>query len=131
MIYLDHAATCPIRKSVWDVMARLVGEADFNPASLHSPGGRAAAALEQARRDIAAALGTARSDILFTGGGTQSDNLAILGFARATGGTARLLVPRPRAHCSKCFPWIPPDGWTRRRWRSGSQVLRTAPRWYR
>ena len=92
MIYLDHAATCPIRKPVWDAMERLVGEADFNPASLHSPGGRAAAALEQARRDIAAALGTARSDILFTGGGTQSDNLAVLGFARASVGTARLLV---------------------------------------
>ena len=92
MIYLDHAATCPMRKPVWEAMERLVGEADFNPASLHAPGGRAAAALEQARRDIAAALGTARSDILFTGGGTQSDNLAILGFARATGGTARLLV---------------------------------------
>lgn len=92
MIYLDHAATCPIREPVWKAMERLVGEADFNPASVHSPGGRAAAALEQARKEIATALGTARSDILFTGGGTQSDNLAVLGFARATDGQARLLV---------------------------------------
>ncbi len=92
MIYLDHAATCPLRKPVWDVMNRLVGEADFNPASVHSPGGRAAAVLEQARKEIATALQTARSDILFTGGGTQSDNLAVLGFARANGGGARLLV---------------------------------------
>ena len=92
MIYLDHAATCPIRKPVWEAMGRLVGEADFNPASVHSPGGRAAAALEQARKVIATALGTARSDVLFTGGGTQSDNLAVLGFARAAGGAARLLV---------------------------------------
>lgn len=91
MIYLDHAATCPIRGPVWDVMSRLVGEADFNPASLHSPGGQAAATLEAARQEIANALRTARSDILFTGGGTQSDNLAVLGFARAAGG-ARLLV---------------------------------------
>jgi len=91
MIYLDHAATCPIREPVWDVMSRLVGEADFNPASLHSPGGQAAATLEAARQEIAKALRTARSDILFTGGGTQSDNLAVLGFARAAGG-ARLLV---------------------------------------
>jgi cysteine desulfurase len=92
MIYLDHAATCPIRKPVWEAMERQVGEADFNPASVHSPGGRAAAALEQARKEIATALGTARSNILFTGGGTQSDNLAVLGFARATDGPARLLV---------------------------------------
>jgi len=73
-------------------MDRLVGEADFNPASVHSPGGRAAAVLEQARKVIATALQTARSDILFTGGGTQSDNLAVLGFARAHAGEARLLV---------------------------------------
>ena len=91
MIYLDHAATCPIREPVWRAMERLVGEADFNPASLHSPGGQAAAALEASRQAIAKALCTARSDILFTGGGTQSDNLAVLGFARAAGGT-RLLV---------------------------------------
>ena len=92
MIYLDHAATCPLRKPVWEAMDRLVGEADFNPASLHSPGGRAAAVLERAREEIATALRTSRSDILFTGGGTQSDNLAVLGFARASEGTARILV---------------------------------------
>ena len=92
MIYLDHAATCPIREPVWKAMEQLVGEADFNPASVHSAGGRAAAALEKARKEIATALGTARSDVLFTGGGTQSDNLAVLGFARATDGPARLLV---------------------------------------
>ncbi len=92
MIYLDHAATCPMRPPVWEVMQRLVGEADFNPASVHSPGGRAAAVLEQARKEIATALHTSRSDLVFTGGGTQSDNLAVLGFARAHGGQARILV---------------------------------------
>jgi cysteine desulfurase len=92
MIYLDHAATCPLRKPVWNVMDRLVGEADFNPASLHSPGGRAAAVLEEARKEIASALRTSRSGILFTGGGTQSDNLAVLGFARASEGPARVLA---------------------------------------
>jgi cysteine desulfurase len=92
MIYLDHAATCPLRPSVWEAMHRLVGEADFNPASIHSPGGRAAAVLEQARKEIATALHTSRSDIVFTGGGTQSDNLAVLGFARAHAGEARILV---------------------------------------
>ncbi len=92
MIYLDHAATCPLRPPVWEAMARLVGSADFNPASVHSPGGQAAAALERARGEIAATLGVTRSEILFTGGGTQSDNLAVLGFARACAQTPRLLV---------------------------------------
>jgi len=92
MIYLDHAATCPLRPSVWDAMHRLVGEADFNPASVHTPGGRAAAILEDARAEIASALRTPRSSLLFTGGGTQSDNLAVLGFARAHAGEARVLI---------------------------------------
>jgi cysteine desulfurase len=92
MTYLDHAATCPLRPQVWDAMQRLVGEADFNPASIHSPGGKAAAVLENARKEIAAALETSRSDLVFTGGGTQSDNLAILGFARENGGAARIVV---------------------------------------
>lgn len=90
--YLDHAATCPLRPEVWDAMRRVVGEADFNAASTHSAGGRAAAALEGARKAIAAALRTSRSDLVFTGGGTQSDNLAVLGFARANPGAARILV---------------------------------------
>lgn len=92
MIYLDHAATCPLRPRVWEAMERILGEADFNAASTHSAGGRAAGALEGARRAIADALRTLRTDIVFTGGGTQSDNLAVLGFARANGGAARLLV---------------------------------------
>jgi cysteine desulfurase len=92
MIYLDHAATSPLRPPVWEAMQRLIGTADFNPASTHSPGGQAAAALETARSHLAEMLGTSRSSIVFTGGGTQSDNLAILGFARAHAGGARLLV---------------------------------------
>ena len=92
MIYLDHAATCPMLQPVWERMQALVGQADFNPASVHSAGDRAAAALEQARREIAGSLGVARSEIVFTAGGTQSDNLAVLGFARAHGGEARLVV---------------------------------------
>lgn len=92
MIYLDHAATCPLREPVWETMTRLLGTADFNPASIHSAGGQAAAALERARSQIAELLGAARSEVLFTGGGTQSNNLAVLGFARACARKPRLLV---------------------------------------
>ena len=92
MIYLDHAATCPLLPPVWERMQALVGEADFNPASLHSAGGRAAASLEHSRKELADLLGVARSEIVFTAGGTQSDNLAVLGFARAHPGAARIVV---------------------------------------
>ena len=92
MIYLDHAATSPLRQPVWQAMQALVGEADYNPASVHSAGGRAAEALEKARAALAVAIGAPRSRVSFTGGGTQSDNLAVLGFARAHEGRGRILV---------------------------------------
>ena len=92
MIYLDHAATCPMRPEVWEAMGGVRGRADYNPASMHSAGGLAGSALEEARRVISASLDIPRPDLVFTGGGTQSDNLAVLGFARAQPAGARLVV---------------------------------------
>jgi cysteine desulfurase len=82
-VYLDHAATSPIRSEAWEAMRTAAAEADANPASTHAAGRRAQAALEEARSAIAGCLGVARAGLHFTGGGTQSDNLAILGFVRA------------------------------------------------
>ncbi len=82
-VYLDHAATSPLREAVRAAMERAAGEADFNPASPHDYGRRARSRLEEARRALASALGADRRELAFTGGGTQSDNLAVLGFARA------------------------------------------------
>lgn len=81
-VYLDHAATTPLRREVWEAMEDAL-EHSYNPASQHSFGRRAHRCLELARGAIAEALGADRSGIYFTGGGTQSDNLAILGFVRA------------------------------------------------
>jgi len=81
-VYLDHAATSPMRPEVWRAMEAEL-EHCFNPASSHAYGRRAHRCLEIARGRIAELLGAARTGVYFTGGGTQSDNLAILGFARA------------------------------------------------
>ncbi len=81
-IYLDHAATAPLRREVWRAMeARL--EHAYNPASPHGFGRQAHRCLEEARGALAELLGCRRRELYFTGGGTQSNNLAILGFARA------------------------------------------------
>ena len=84
-LYLDYAATWPMRPEVWDAMGAELRHG-FNPASAHAPGRRAHRCLEVARGRIADLLGCARSSIYFTGGGTQSDNLAILGFVRSNPG---------------------------------------------
>lgn len=84
-LYLDYAATWPMRLEVWDAMGAELRHG-FNPASAHAPGRRAHRCLELARGRIADLLGGPRSSIYFTGGGTQSDNLAILGFVRSNPG---------------------------------------------
>jgi cysteine desulfurase len=83
-IYLDYAATTPMRAEVLDAMAPYHAGAFGNPSSSHRWGREAQAALERSRGRIADALGAARREIVFVRGGTESDNLALLGRADAT-----------------------------------------------
>jgi len=86
-IYLDHAATTPLRPSVARVMAQVGLETPGNPSSPHREGRSARAALEAARERLAEVLDVPPGWVFFTRGGTESDNLAVLGRARAeTGG---------------------------------------------
>ena len=92
-IYLDHAATSPMRREVWEAMESALGEADLNASSPHGFGQRARSRLEGARRTLAECLDAQKRRLVFTGGGTESDNLAVLGFARAhREASPRLLV---------------------------------------
>ncbi len=79
MIYLDHAATTPMRPGVWDAMAPYAERAFGNPSGVHGVSRTAKNALEEAREQIAAAIGAAPMEVVFTSGGTESDNLAIKG----------------------------------------------------
>lgn len=82
MIYLDYAATAPLRSSVAEAIERLCREALGNPSSLHSAGRRARFFLEDARERCASALGAKVEEIVFCSGATEADNLAILGALR-------------------------------------------------
>jgi cysteine desulfurase len=90
-IYLDNAATTPLRREVVDAMEAARADA-YNPSSLHAEGRRARARLDDARDRIAACLGASRKEITFTGSGTESDNAAILGAVRATGRKGHVLA---------------------------------------
>lgn len=83
MIYLDEAATTPLRREVLEAMWPYFGPDFGNPSSHHEVGESASRALEQARADVAQALGARTSEITFTSGGTESDNAAIKGIALA------------------------------------------------
>jgi len=83
-VYLDHAATTPVRPEVLEAMLPYLGSASFgNPSSAHRFGRTARAGLEQARREVAAALGAEPPQVVFTSGGTEADNLAVIGAALA------------------------------------------------
>lgn len=84
-LYLDHAATTPVRPEVRAAMEPFLSVRFGNPSSTHAPGRLARAALEQARERVAAQLGAEPTEIFFTGGGTEADNLAVLGRWRAAG----------------------------------------------
>ena len=82
-IYLDHAATTPVRPEVVEAMTPFHGPRFGNPSSLHRWGREARTALDEARERLAACLGARSDEVFFTSGGTEADNLAILGGWRA------------------------------------------------
>jgi cysteine desulfurase len=82
-IYLDHAATTPVRQEALEAMLPYLGEQFGNPSSPHSWGRRARAALDDAHERIAAGLGCGPREIVITSGGTEALNLAIKGAAWA------------------------------------------------
>jgi cysteine desulfurase len=96
LVYLDNAATTPVRPEVLEAMLPYLGAAAFgNPSSAHRFGRAARAGIEEAKRAIAAALGAEPSQVIFTSGGTEADNLAVIGAALAArdrGGPFRVAV---------------------------------------
>ncbi len=82
-IYLDHAATTPLRPEALEAMLPYLTEGFGNPSSAHAFGRRARAGLDDARERVARAIGAQPREIVFTGGGTEADNLAIKGAAWA------------------------------------------------
>ena len=82
-IYLDHSATTPLDKKVLKAMLPYFSKNFGNPSSLHSFGQTAAAAVDQARQQVAGFLNCQPEEIIFTSGATEADNLAIFGVVKA------------------------------------------------
>lgn len=84
-IYLDHAATTPVRPEVAAAMQPWLTEQFGNPSAQYSLAYDARRAVDEARAQVATALGCSAQEIVFTSGGTESANLAVLGAARHVG----------------------------------------------
>lgn len=82
-IYLDHAATTPVRTEVIESMLPYFNQKFGNPSSIYSIGRDSKKAIEEARETVAKAIGAQPREIFFTGSGTEADNWAIKGVAYA------------------------------------------------
>jgi cysteine desulfurase len=94
MLYLDAAATSPVRREALEAMwPYLTG--DFgNPSSRHTVGESAARGLATARERVAAFLGCRPGEVVFTGSGTEADNLAVKGIALANARGRHIVTSR-------------------------------------
>ncbi len=97
--YLDAAATAPLRQEARAAMLAVLDAGPANPSSVHSPGHRAKAVVDEARAEVAAALGATPAEVVFTSGGTEANNLAVTGLALANP-RGRHLVTTPIEHPS-------------------------------
>ena len=97
-IYLDHAATTPVRREVVDAMLPYLLEDWGNPSSGHSFGRAARRGLDEAHERLAAALGAEAREIVLTSGGTEANNLALKGVAWASKARGHRIVTTAIEH---------------------------------
>jgi cysteine desulfurase len=97
-IYLDHAATTPLRQEALDAMLPLLTGVFGNPSSAHAYGRAARAALDGAHESVAARLNAQGREVVFTSGGTEANNLALKGAAWAGKGRGHRIVTSSVEH---------------------------------
>jgi cysteine desulfurase len=100
-VYLDHAATTPMRAEAITAMTEELARLG-NPSSLHTAGRRARRVVEESREQLAEVFGARPSEVIFTSGGTEADNLAVKGlyWARRPGpdGSRRRVLTTAAEH---------------------------------
>lgn len=95
-LYLDHAATTPMRQVAIDAMLPFLAQRFANPNGAHRFAREARRAIDDARDQVAAVIGCQPGEVVFTSGGTESDNAAITGAVTRTG--LRAVCPAAEHH---------------------------------
>lgn len=91
-VYLDFAATTPVRREVMQAMSPYFSDVFGNPSSLYLLGEEARNGVAVAREQVAKAINSIPSEITFTSGGTESNNAALKGSAMALGEIGKRIV---------------------------------------
>src|SRR5947207_4150486 len=85
-VYLDNAATTPMRPEAVAAMLPFLTDRFGNPSGVHAVARAARQAIDEARDEVAECLGCQPGEVVFTGGGTEADNLALFGVVARRGG---------------------------------------------
>ena len=106
-VYLDHAASTPVRPEVVAAMLPWLADRPGNPSGSHAAAREARRAVDDARDLVAALVGCLPGEVVFTSGGTEADNLAVDGVVQATGG---IPVCSPAEHPAVLAPVLDAGG---------------------
>ncbi|NTU89110.1 MAG: cysteine desulfurase [Actinobacteria bacterium] len=98
--YIDYQSAKPVDPRVVEEMTPYFTERFGNPASLHAPGDRATAVLDQCRARVAGFIGAAPEEIIFTSGATESNNIALIGYANKNKRTGNHIIISEVEHIS-------------------------------
>src|SRR5512139_3220035 len=104
LIYMDHAATTPVRPEVMEAMLPYFHVRFGNPSSIYSIARESKKVVESARETVAHALGAEPNEIYFTSGGTESDNWALKGMAYANRKKGDHIITSAIEHHAVLFP---------------------------
>ncbi|EHQ36488.1 cysteine desulfurase NifS [Methanoplanus limicola] len=112
MIYMDNAATTPLRPEVFDAMIPFMTHNFGNPSSLYDIAKISREAVAKARSQVAAAIGAQPKEIYFTSGGTESDNWAIKGVCFANQNKGKHIITTSVEHhaVSHTCKWLEKQG---------------------
>lgn len=98
LIYMDNAATTPVKERVFDAMKPYFTELYGNASSIYSFAGKATKAVSDARQVVADFIGAKSKEIYFTGGGSESDNWALVSVAEMYSGKGKHIITSKIEH---------------------------------
>ena len=98
MVYMDHAATTPVRPEVMEAMLPYFTHRFGNASSLYTLAQESRRAVDEARESVARVLGCRTSEVVFTSGGSESDNTALKGAAAALKQTGNHIITTSIEH---------------------------------
>ena len=98
IIYLDNAATTPVKPAVLEAMIPYFTEKFGNPSSIYSISADNKKDITEARETIAKTLNTDAENIYFTAGGSESDNWALKATAEAYGSKGKHIITTKIEH---------------------------------